>query len=162
MNAVRKSLYKHYEFVQFNIWLIFVLLSAFCCSYALAAYDAPRNRHIIRIQGNDIRCLTCNLTRNCSYYDDVRFSHGVNPDYIVVTCRGPRVPFTQVWQLSDLLTGSADLQEVHEVRSNKKVQNQVDRKAIPHRKYLEVELTSLKNGPSKYQQLTFSTPLQIL
>ncbi|GAU96755.1 hypothetical protein RvY_08152-2 [Ramazzottius varieornatus] len=121
--------------------------------YALAAYDAPRNRHIIRITGNDVKCLTCNLTRNCTYYDDVRFSHGENPDYIVVTCRGPNVPYTQVWQLSHLLSGDADLKEVHEVRGNKKVQNQVDVKAIPHRKYLEVELKSLVNGPKAQVEL---------
>ncbi|OQV12471.1 Dipeptidyl peptidase 4 [Hypsibius exemplaris] len=122
--------------------------------YALAAYEAPRFRHIVKIVENNISCVTCNLAlpRNCTYYSDVKFSMTTS-QFLVLTCRGPHVPFMQIWSTHNLTSGQAGVTAHTDIRSNAKLQTTIDRKGIPRRKYFEVPLTTLPHGPKAQAEL---------
>ncbi|XP_055343608.1 dipeptidyl peptidase 4-like isoform X2 [Paramacrobiotus metropolitanus] len=120
--------------------------------YVSATYDHPRNRHLLQIIGNNATCLTCRLQSNCTYFEDISFSPD-SQDHFVWNCRGPNAPYSQVWRLNDLLNATETTLPLDVLKSNTALQNRLNRRALPHRKYVEYDIPAAPHGPKAQVEL---------
>ncbi|XP_062847180.1 dipeptidyl aminopeptidase-like protein 6 [Trichomycterus rosablanca] len=101
--------------------------------YFLSTERDPKRQHLYSadtVSPFNRRCLSCNFTDSCGYVS-ISFSH--NNNYILLTCRGPAVPFVSIYR-------TQDRRKLLDIELNLDLQKTVNSTQMPSIEYEEIKV----------------------